>query len=276
MTRIGNSTSNIINKHHEAYIFSSDDANNPINKSEDGSVFSVQLDHAISIPPQAYDAFLQVINARAWNTVNNISALLQNNKFYLNYNSVAYTMTIPDGLYSVSSLNTEISKILVNLNLNSDIVSITGNSASQTIVLTFHYVGTWVDFNQPNSMRVLLGFEPGLAPPSPSTTVGQTVNGTITAAFNNVENFLIKSDIINDSIPSNNVSDQNIAYLPITSSPGSQVYNEYLNPIKLNASSLKGSGRNYITFRLTDQAGVPANTGESWGLTLVISYKIVL
>ena len=130
-----------------------------------------------------------------------------------------------------------------------------------------------VDFTIADSVRDVLGFNARLSPPAPSTLVGQTDSSDNKAAFNNVENFLIKSDIVNSNIPTNNSFDQTIAYLPITSSPGSQITNEPINPIRIDASNLKNGGRNYMTFRLTDQGGKPADTGEAFGLTLVIRWK---
>ena len=264
----------MISKKQQAYIFSSDDSTLPVNKSADGTEFSVQLDNPISLPRESFDCTLEVVSARAWNTVSNVSEELQNNKFYIHYLGNDYTITLPDGLYSVSSLNSQVSKSLVNLSLPSDIVSITGNQSLQKIVLTFNYVGSYVDFTPANSCNILLGFDARLVPLTPSTIVGQSEDGDNIAAFNNVENYFIKSDIVNDSIPSNNTFDQIIAAIPITASPGNQISTEFLNPIRLDASNLKNGGRNYITFRLTDQAGLPANTGESWGFTAIIRWKL--
>jgi hypothetical protein len=264
----------MLSKKSKAYIFSSDDDTNPVNKSADGATFSVQLDNPIALPREAFDCTLEIVNARAWNTVHNISAALQNNTFYLFYNANHYVVVLQDGLYSVSSLNSQISRELVNLSLPSDVVTITGNSSTQTIDLTFNYNGSYVDFTLPNNFRVVLGFNARRVPLIPSTIFGQTENGDNVAFFNNVENYFIKGDIVNDSIPSNNDSDSILAFVPITASTGNQIYVEFLNPIQLDASNLRGIGRNYFTFRLTDQAGRPAITGESWAFTVVIRYKM--
>ena len=265
----------MLSKKSKAYIFSSDDDTNPVNKSADGATFSVQLDNPIALPREAFDCTLEIVNARAWNTVHNISAALQNNTIYFFYNANHYVVVLQDGLYSVSSLNSQISRELVNLSLPSDVVTITGNSSTQTIDLTFNYNGSYVDFTLPNNFRVVLGFNARRVPLIPSTIFGQTENGANVAFFNNVENYFIKEgDIVNDSIPSNNDSDSILAFVPITASTGNQIYVEFLNPIQLDASNLRGIGRNYFTFRLTDQAGRPAITGESWAFTVVIRYKM--
>ena len=262
-----------VSKNQVAYIFSSDDENGAINKSADGSVFSVQLDEPIALPRGAFDCTLEVVSMRAWNTVPNISAALGNNKFRVVVAGTPYDITITDGQYSVSALSDFIQNKLVNEGLDRSTITLTGNFATEEVVVTFGVVGTQVDFTIPDSVRTVLGFDARLAPTAPSTVVGQTEDSDNQANFNNVENFLIKSDIVNSNIPVNNSFDQTIAYLPITSAPGSQITNEPINPIRINASTLKNGGRNFFTFRLTDQGGQPANTGESYGLTVVIRWK---
>jgi hypothetical protein len=256
-----------------AYIFSSDNSTNPINKSADGTIFSVQLDHPISLPRAAYDCTLEVVSARCWNTVPNISAKLRNNNIRIITANGTRNIVIADGLYSVGSLSEYIQNALVNLGEDRLTLYITGNFSTQQSVLNFGVVGTQVDFTIPNSVRGVLGFNARLAPVAPSTIVGQTDSSDNIAQFNNIENFLIKSDIVNSSIPTNNQFDQTIAYIAIKANPGSQIISEPINPIRIDASNLKTVGRNCLTFRLTNQAGAPAETGEAYGLTIVIRWK---
>ena len=59
----------LVSKKSMAYIFSSDDSTNPVNKSADGTVFSIQLDNPIKLPRSAFDCTLEVVSSTCWNTV---------------------------------------------------------------------------------------------------------------------------------------------------------------------------------------------------------------
>jgi hypothetical protein len=257
-------------------IFSSAVENGAINKSADGTVFSVSLDQAISFPSDAFNMTCEVQSGTLWNSVNNISATLNNNKFYYfnGANTTLYTVTLPDGLYSVSSLNAEVNKSLVNQGLVSGVVSITGNQSTQRIVLSFNILGSYVNFAQPNTCRGVLGFNARLAPLAPTTIIGQSADGDTTAKFNNIESFLLKTDLVYGDIPTNNVSDQTIAQIDITARTNEQIVYQPINPIRVDASNLKGQGRNYATFRLTDEKGFPAQTNEDWAFLLLFRYSI--
>ena len=263
----------LVSKKQIAYIFESGEDTGAVNKSADGSVFSVQLDEAIALPRGAYDCTLEVVSMRAWNTVPNITAALGNNQFRVSVGGTTYNITIADGLYDTNSLSDFIQNELVNQGLDRETLTLVADFATERVVISFGAVGVQVDFAIADSVRSVLGFDARLSPLAPSTVVGQTDPGDTVAAFNNVENFLIKSDIVNSNIPVNNSFDQTIAYLPITARSGSQITNEPINPLRIDASTLKNGGRNYFTFRLTDQAGNPAATGEAFGLTVVIRWK---
>ena len=216
------------------------------------------------------------ISGTVWNSVNNISASLNNNKFYFynGGNATLYTVTLPDGLYSVNSLNSEVNKNLINQGVSSGAVSITGNQSTQRIVLTFNILGSYVDFTQPNTCRGVLGFDARLVPLIPTTIANQSEDGDQTAKFNNIESFLLKTDLVYGDIPTNNVSDQTIAQIEITAKTNEQIVFSPINPIRVDASNLKGQGRNYATFRLTDEKGFPAQTNEDWAFLLLFRYSI--
>jgi hypothetical protein len=268
----------MISKKQFAMIFSSADDNNPVNKSLDGSEFSVILDTPVSFPPDSFDCTIEVVQASVWNSVPNISITLNNNKFYVYYggDSTLYTVTFPDGLYSLSSLNSQISKSLINQGAPGDTVILTGNQSTQSVVISFPYVGSYVDFTLPQTCRGVLGFDNRLAPLTPTTIVDQSENADSPAKFNNVEYFLLKSDIVQGSIPTNRVSSDTIALVNITSLTGNQTVYTPVNPIRVDASSLRNGGKNIVSFRLTDDKNKPANTGEPYSLTIVFRYSMMI
>jgi hypothetical protein len=266
----------MISKKQFSMIFSSANDNNPINKTPDGSEFSVILDTPVSFPPDAFDCTIEVVQASIWNSVPNISQNLSNNKFYVYYgvDNTLYTVTFPDGLYSLSSLNSQISKSLINQGIPGDVVSLTGNQSTQSVVLSFPYVGSYVDFTQPQNCRDILGFDNRL---TPTTTVeNQSEDADSPAKFNNIEYFLLKSDIVQGSIPTNRVSSDTIALVNITSLTGNQTIYTPVNPLRVDASSLKNGGKNIVSFRLTDDKGIAANTGEPYSLTIVFRYSMMI
>jgi len=263
-------------KRQFSHIFSSATENSAINKSDDGSVFSVQLDYPIAFPGDSFDCTAEVVSASVWNTVPNISIALGNNKFYI-FNGgdiTLHTVTLPNGLYSVSSLNSQISKTLVNQGLPSDLVILTGNQSTQRVVLTFSAIGSYADFTGANSCRGLLGFDSRNAPLAPTTLVGQSEDGDAEARFNNIESFLIKTDLVNGNIPTNKDESQTVCLIPITSSTGDQIIFNPTNATRVDADNLRGLGRSYATFRLTDEKGRPASTGEDYSLQILFRYSV--
>jgi hypothetical protein len=264
-----------ISKKSFTILFSSAYNNGAIDISDDGTEFSVNLNHPIGFPNTSFDCSLQVIQATVWNSVFNITAAFQNTKIYYYHgpDSTLYTVNISPGLYSVSSLNGEISKKLINQGLPADSLSITGNESTQKTLLSFNYVGSYVDFTQTDTCRILLGFDSRFSPIAPTTIVGQSDDANNIAKFNVIESFLIKSDIITEGISTNQTSGTTIANIPITSGVNSQIVYQPLNPVSINATVLKGTIRNYISFRLTTEKGIPAPTNADYSVLIKFSYK---
>jgi hypothetical protein len=113
-----------------------------------------------------------------------------------------------------------------------------------------------------------------LVPVAPTTIVSQYEDGDATAQFNNIESFLLKSDLVSGNIPTNKDSEQTIALIPIDAKTGDQVLYSPINPSRVDASNLKGHGRTYATFRLTDEKGTPAVTNEDFSLQITFRYSV--
>ena len=110
----------VIFKRQASFFFSSEEKTGATNISQNGSVFDVILSNPISIPSGAVNAELAIINAQVWYVNPNVSVLLANNKFkFTTTNAPAgtYTLTLPDGLYSLPELNSTISNAIINLGL---------------------------------------------------------------------------------------------------------------------------------------------------------------
>jgi hypothetical protein len=256
-----------------SFIVSSDTANGALNVRDTGSTFDVQLDNPISIPASAKFCTLEVNQAQIWWTVPNISANLGNNKFYFSTvePAVWQNFTIPDGLYSVSSLNSLISRELVNLGEDGDAIVLSGDESTQKSIFTFKAIDTSIDFTQADTPRLILGFNSAIV--GPSVSAGQSISGDTVAAFNVVNSFLLHSNIVNNGIPTNDTGANTIASVPIDVAPGSQITFQPRNPVATDASNLTGKMMNRFTVWLTSQSNIKVDTfNETYQAQIVIRW----
>jgi hypothetical protein len=268
-----------------SFFFSSDPANKAQNVSADGSQFTVVMDAPISLPHGAMGATLSVSQASIWNTSYNISAAFGNNVFAFQsvfapgvgpLVPIAYSILIPDGLYSLSGFNAYLSTQFVNLRLPSNLITVNGDDATQKTILTFLLAGDQVDFAAANSVRGILGFDARLAPVT-AQPAGYNEFSDEPANFNRVNSYLITSNFVSQGIPVNSIGQGIIAQIPITVPPGSQINYQPRNPIPVDASELVGVGKNAFTFSLVDQnLRATPTAGETWNFVLVLNYFILL
>jgi len=250
----------------QAFFFSSDTTSGARNVSTDGSKFTIYLDTPISLPQAAMNATVEVSQASIWNVSYNISADFANNNFNF-VSGIAYDLTIPDGLYSLSGLNAYLATQFVNLGFPANLIVISGDDATQKTILTFLNAGDQVDFTQPNSVREILGFNSRIVT---SASAGFNEFSDSTAAFNRVNSYLIKSTLVSQGLNINNIGAGVIASVPITVSPGSQINYQPRNPIPIDASELVGQSKNAFTFSLLDQSLRPAPTaGELYNFVVI-------
>lgn len=245
----------------------SDETVGALNKSQDGSSFSVQLDTPISIPRDAVGCYLSVVNASVWNVSYNISAEIGNNTFtFRPVGDVGeQTIIIPDGQYSLEAFNLMIQRELEALNLATDLFVFTGDEASSRVIITFG--GNYeIDFTVPNSPIDVLGFNARIVQ-------GPVATGDQTAQFNRVNSYIITSNLVSNGIPVNSSGAGVIANIPIDVKPGRLITFQPRNPVKVDASELIGHSKNYFDIRLRDQNVRPVNTiGENFTVLISIEY----
>ncbi len=274
----------------QSYLFSSNSANGALNVSPNGSSFDVRLDNPITIPRHAVYANISVPVARIWWTVPNISPELGNNLLYLTTNwqdgvnpppagSPNFVITIPKGLYSVPGLQNAISRELVNKGLPSKLISLSGDDATQKIIITYNtdaYTAR-IDFTQANTLRSILGFNSRLSPLAAAATDGQSDLSDIPATFNTIDSFLISTNLISNGIPVNSFGSGIISNVSISSEikVGYQIVYEPMNPLTADCSELIGKSRNFFSFQLTDQNRKLVDTnGEFWYFSMVLTYYV--
>ena len=254
-----------------SYFFNSAEEAGAQKIGTNGNRFNIQLLDGISIPERALYATLEVTSAQIWNTSPNISAGANNDKFYISYNGTPFTITIADGLYGIAELESYLQREFITLGLPQDLISLSGDDSTQRSVITFNYASTVIDFTPADTCRDVLGFNSG--------TVAAAINGSIysdtQAAFNRVNSYFIRSNILSTGIPQNKFGTGIIAGVPIDVSPGSQITYSPRHPLRANADELIGKSKQYLEFTLLDQLERDVSTnGEEWSFTLVLRYWI--
>tara|TARA_R110000868_G_scaffold139302_2_gene354068 strand:+ start:532 stop:1644 length:1113 start_codon:yes stop_codon:yes gene_type:complete len=185
-----------------------------------------------------------------------------------------YNITIPQGLYDLSGLNQAVQRELENAGARIDpnpLIVFSPDDATQKVELRVNYNDVSIDFTQPDTPRVILGFDSvvyGVYPSAPIEILAPNI-----AEFNQVNYFLIHSDLVNKGIRFNNRYNQTISQVLIDVAPGSQIIHTPFNPAKSNAQELAGAKRTNVRFYITDDKQRTVNTnGEFWTARIVIDY----
>lgn len=267
-------------------IVSSDPDAGATNRTSDGSQFEIQLDgEGISIPKDAINVNLSTEETTVWWTVPNIITGV-NDTFYVygdNDQTPAvpqlYTIVISQGLYDLSGLNQAIQAELETAGARTtgpggeplSLVSLTADDSTQKVRLRFNYTNVYVDFAPANTFREILGFDAQQYGPYAAAPLSILANQI--ASFNQINYFLLHSDLVNKGIRFNNRYNQTISQILIDVAPGSQIVSTPFNPAKCNAQELAGSKRTNLRFWLTDDKQRNINTnGEYFTARIVIHY----
>ena len=264
-------------------LVSSDPSQGAINRTQDGSQFEIQLEEPIMIPKEALNVNVSVEEATVWWVVPNIITGV-NDTFYVFGDLQAggtqlFVVQVEQGLYDLTGLNNSLQSGLeaqgartVDAGLNPlPLVSLAPDDATQKVLLRFNYPNVYVDFTPANAPSEVLGFDKIQYGPYPTAPLN--ILAPNTAAFNQVNYFLIASDLVQRGIRFNNRYGQVITQVLINVAPGSQIISTPFNPAKSNAQELAGAKRTNIRFRLTDDKLRPVNTnGEYFTARVVIRY----
>jgi hypothetical protein len=262
-----------------SFIVSSDPQAGVINRTPDGSGFEVQLDgEGIQIPKDAININVSVEESTVWWVIPNIITGKNDTLYVFGDTDIAtqqlFTLTVPQGLYDLAGLNQAILSGLEAQGARTDpepLISFTPDDATQKVNVRVNYANVYVDFSPNNTPREILGFNAQQYGPYPAAPLN--VLAPNTAAFNQVNHFLIHSDLVNKGIRFNNTYNQTIGQVLIDVSPGSQIVSTPYHPAKANAQELAGAKRTNLRFFLTDDKQRPVNTnGEFWTCRIVIHY----
>lgn len=257
-------------KYHLPIILNSSTESGAISKSSDGSSFQVNLDNGLIVPDQAKYCWLVCQSAEIYNSSPNVKTGV-NDQFRITDGSGTLTMTIPQGLYDIPLLNEEIDRQIVASGRPTNSIVISGNNATQKTFITVLTSGTSVNFTIANSLRDLLGFQ--------SLILGPTVSGNVifnsndVASFNNIEYFILHTDLVNHGLRINNRYTQAVAQVLIDAPTGSQILHQPQNPPEIPCNELIGNKKTLINVWLTDQNNYRVSTsGEDFSFRIVIYY----
>jgi hypothetical protein len=264
-------------------LVSSDPTQGAINITQGGSQFEIQLEEPIEIPKDALNVNVSVEEATVWWVVPNIITGV-NDTFYVfgdiqGGGTQLFTVKIEQGLYDLTGLNNSLQSGLELQGARTidgggnplPLVSFSPDDATQKVLIRFNYPNVYVDFQPANTPREIMGFDALQYGPFVGAPINQLAPNT--ASFNQVNYFLIASDLVQKGIRFNNRYGQVITQVLINVAPGSQIISTPFNPAKSNAQELAGAKRTNIRFRLTDDKLRPVNTnGEYFTARVVIRY----
>lgn len=186
----------------------------------------------------------------------NISAALANNTIYYSddpLDSTKYSITIPDGSYSITSLNSFISgQLLADAVAPALFEFLPDYSQNKVYVKWGPTLSTWFLSMEAGTPYTVLGFDLNdFVPAGKSNTVNEINYAPNAAAFNNVESVNVKTNLANNIILSTGRS--NVLYQTVpTVSPGSIQKDEPNNLLWATSATLS-SGISEIKINITDQ-----------------------
>lgn len=264
--------------HEQTYIFSSDPNLGAEKRSSDGSAFSVRFEQGFGLDAHAVDKssiYMQVDSATVWNSSPNVITGVNDTLVFL-WSGGGRTLVFPEGVYSIAdsdnTLNAELQILLVAQGLPSNLFEFTVVPHLNRIVVESSdttYGNKTLAFGNPNSIGKLLGFDSDIVLPSGVSSI----RAPNRASFNNVNYFLIQTDLISDGIPVNDRSQGIIAEVPILVAPNSQIAYEPYNPPKVHASTLSGMSKYEVRFSLLNDNADPVIMPEYWTFRMRLFYQ---
>lgn len=266
----------ILVPHEQTILFSSDPNLGAENLNSDQNTFTTSFTSSpIVIPSTAQGAKVEVASASIWNTVPNI-VTGDNDQVEIVANSTTYLITIPQGNYGVSDINSYLNAYLKSQDSSLDnIFTMAADVPSDKVIITSNDTA-FEEFNvTTNARTTAFGTLIGWTSDQSFTAVGEFYYGSTIAQINNVDYFLLHCDLINDGILLNGQYYQIIGRVPITVGPGFLIEYEPSTPQKIGASLLQGTvGRTTIRSWVTNQNNELVVMPDYFSFTLRISYLL--
>lgn len=247
--------------------------------SSDGSTFTINFETPLIIPDNAKHSYITVTTATVWFNTPNI-LIGENDKIKIDYFDgsilVSQTLTIQQGLYEVTTLSNAIQRELQNVGFPNNLIELIPDNSTGKVVIQYTLAATetvQIDFTISDSFRELLGFNSRLVPLI-AATVTSFEDADNLATFNQIEYYIIHSDLVQRGLRINSKYNQAVAQIPIQNvNPGEQIITNPFNLPHVPSNELIGTVRKQIQFWLTDDKNQLINTqNEGWSVSLNIHY----
>lgn len=233
--------------------------------------FSVQFNPPISIPVDAKNCTVALVNASIWNNFINIGESYNNHKFRYYNGTTWFSETFTDGLYTIDDISAEIKRIVVrNGGTGTEIVLDPSFSTGiLSVILPANWSIDWTNNGENNTFRFLVGFND----PSQDTitSTGTAISALKVANFSAVSNIAVHSSF--GSMNTDGKSSDILSSFPLTSKPSILNFFEPLFLLRTDASKLVGTKIQDAYFRLTDQDDYDLICQDEFTLTVVIEYE---
>jgi hypothetical protein len=201
----------------------------------------------------------------------NISATIGNNTFIIQDSSPAtFTLTIPDGSYSVTDLSTTINNLGIVSGLADGLIQLVPDFSTNKVLVEINALGYRVSFAAGTPYTLLGGTLNQFVP-----AVGYTVAAAYSellpndAAFNSISNVYLHTTLSNNSIFGGNAGSNVIASITPVASIGST--QSYLpnNILYIDAHELINTQLSNLTVYLTDQNNNSIELVDDFAVTLI-------
>ena len=256
-------------KREIALILDSDENSGALQKSADGSTFSVQFDQPLLIPKNAINPVLEVLESAVWFSTPNIfdgsTGEIPNNTFraYIAPVPDIYDLTIPQGVYDIPAIKLAINEAVKDATgLTSDFLSeLRLNDATGRTEMSVGLGGATIEFVSPNSLNTILGYEENTfysqgGGPTDILYVSPNI-----PQVNSVNFYLIQCDLVDKGIRFNNIYSQIIETILIDVAPGEQILTKPYHPPTCMIEHIAGNPITNVRVSLLNDSLRNANTG---------------
>ena len=184
-----------------------------------------------------------------------------NDKIYYTYKGVSYQMIFPQGIYSLSAINDEMSRQTNDNNNAPYILGVQGDVANSSVYLVFNESTVTVNCNHSDSLLIKLGFPMSAGPIGPFAEQGTQYSLGNPAFLNSTSSILMSCDACEGSYK-NGTSSSIVASMIINTTPFATIEYEPFNPPKINVSKFDIES---LTFTLFNQNLEPLDLNSNSG-----------
>lgn len=184
-----------------------------------------------------------------------------NDKVYYTKDNQPYRIVFPQGIYTLNSINEEISRQTNDNNSNPYLFSVQGDAANSSVYIEFNDSLLTIDCNHSDSLLINLGFPMSTGVIGPYFEAGTQYSLGNHADLNTTSSLYINCDICSGSYTKGSTSSV-VASILINSLPFTTIDFEPLNPVRIDISRYD---INSITFTLLNQDLKPVDMNSNNG-----------